>query len=259
MRGNMIGKRKMSGAPVAMHIKGELTDSAVLQEVMKRPGSSISEIAERLGWTNGRVDGSVNRLVLKKKVTVKHCVKRGILVKKVYPSEYFKAPEVIEIPKEMVSYSSWENSAVVYALSRSTIGVSHKEIAEWNKKALFKEAVPIEADDEKIILKLPEKFTDFYQLSNSDISLSAVGNCVLISVESILPVKLPPIYPEEAKFEVVHYVMELRVEGVASNNPLVDYLNPKIRSSSQAIYGEPQLKSEVLGPLPRIFLRYPSR
>jgi hypothetical protein len=259
MRENM-NEKKIFGAPVAMHVKGELTDSIVFQEVLKRPGLTISEIAERLGWTNGRVDGSVNRLILKKKVRVKHFIRRGMLVKKVYPLDYpGRTPEVIEIPKEMINYNVWENSAFVYALSRSTIGISHKEIDEWNKKALFKEYASIEESDENIVIKLPEKFTEFYQLSNSDTSLSTIGNCVLITVESILPVKLPPIYPEKAKYEVVHYVMELKIEGISSNNPLIDYLNRKMRSSSQVIYGEPQIKNEMLEPLQRIFLRYTSR
>ncbi|MGB9615404.1 MAG: MarR family transcriptional regulator [Fervidobacterium sp.] len=243
-----------------MHIKGELTDSLVFQEVLKSPGLTISEIAERLGWTNGRVDGSVNRLILKKKVRVKHFIRRGMLVKKVYPLDYpDRTPEIIEIPKEMINYNVWGNSAFVYALSRSTIGISHKEIDEWNKKALFKESASLEKSYENIVIKLPEKFTEFYQLNNSDVSLSTIGNYVLITVESILPVKLPPIYPEEAKYEVVHYVMELKIEGISSNNPLIDYLNRKMQSSSQVIYGEPQIKNEMLEPLQRTFLRYTSR
>lgn len=257
-----MNEKKISGAPIAMHIKGELTDSIVLQEVKKRPGLTISEIANRLGWTNGRVDGSVNRLILKKKVRVKHFIRRGMLVKKVYPLDYpSRTPEVIEIPKEMINYSVWKNSAFAYALSRSIIGISHKEIDEWNKKALFKESVSLEESGENIVVKLPEKFTEFYQLSNSDISLSTIGNCVLITVESILPVKLPPIYPEEAKYEAGRFVMELKMEGIkaTSNNPLIDYLNPKMRASSQVIYGEPQIKNEMLEPLQRIFLRYTSR
>lgn len=260
MRENMNEKKKISGAPVAMHIKGELTDSLVFQEVLKSPGLTISEIAERLGWTNGRVDGSVNRLILKKKVRVKHFIRRGMLVKKVYPLDYpDRTPEIIEIPKEMINYNVWGNSAFVYALSRSTIGISHKEIDEWNKKALFKESASLEKSYENIVIKLPEKFTEFYQLNNSDVSLSTIGNYVLITVESILPVKLPPIYPEEAKYEVVHYVMELKIEGISSNNPLIDYLNRKMQSSSQVIYGEPQIKNEMLEPLQRTFLRYTSR
>lgn len=198
MRDNMNGKRGVSGAPVAMHMRGELTDSIVLEEIVKKPGLTVSEIADRLALTNGKVDGSVNRLVLKNKASVKHCLRRGMLVKMVFPSEYSaKPPEVIEIPKEMVDYRVWQDSAIVYALSRSTIGISHKEIAKWDEEALFKEGVSIEASGENIVLQLPDKFTRFYQMENSEISLSTIGNYVLVSIESIVPVKLQPIYPYE--------------------------------------------------------------
>ncbi|MBS7632543.1 winged helix-turn-helix domain-containing protein [Candidatus Bathyarchaeota archaeon] len=243
----MSRKRRISGAPVAMHVRGELTDSIVLEEIMKKPGLTVSEIADRLGWTNGKVDGSVNRLVLRGKASVKHCLRRGMLVKMVFPLEYLvKSPEIVEIPKEMVDYEVWQDSAIVYALSRSTIGISYKEIAEWDKKAFFKECVSIEISDENIVLKLPEKFARFYQLDNSDISLSTIGNCVLVSVESILPVKLPPIYPEETKHEVTYYRMKLEIEGVSSYNPLFDYLGKakEIRSSSQTLYAALRKKLE---------------
>ncbi len=38
-----------------MHKKGRLTDSAVLKEIMRKPGTAIAEIAENLKWTNGKV------------------------------------------------------------------------------------------------------------------------------------------------------------------------------------------------------------
>jgi len=242
----MSGKRRTFGAPIAMHMRGELTDSIVLEEIIKKPGLTVSEIAGRLGWTNGKVDGSVNRLVLKEKASVKHCLKRGMLVKMVYPAEYSaKAPEFVEIPTEMVDYEVWQDSAIVYALSRSTIGISYKEIAEWEEKAFFKEYVSIEVSDENIALKLPDKFARFYQLENSDMSLSTIGNCVLVSVESILPVKLPPIYPEEIKYPVTYYRMKLEIEGVSSYNPLFNYLGKaKIRTSSESLYAALRRKLE---------------
>jgi predicted transcriptional regulator len=54
---------RLSGAPVVMHKKGRSTDAVVLEEIIKKPGIAIAEIAENLEWTNGKIDGSVNRLV----------------------------------------------------------------------------------------------------------------------------------------------------------------------------------------------------
>ena len=59
----MDKRRPVVGAPIVMRKKGELTDSLVLEEVRKRLGSTIREIAIQLNMTTGRVDGSVNRLL----------------------------------------------------------------------------------------------------------------------------------------------------------------------------------------------------
>lgn len=192
---------RLFGAPIAMRKKGEVTDSIVLEEIMKKPGVTVSEIAEALGWSNGKVDGSVNRLLLRGKVSVKHYLQRGMLVKRVYPEEYSVKPRnTLEVPEKMVDRSLWKDIAVVYALSRSTIGVAPKEVEEWEKKAFFKDRAAIQKDKENIIITLPEKFCDFYQLENSETSLSTVGNFVLATVESVIPVTLPPTYPEERRY-----------------------------------------------------------
>jgi hypothetical protein len=212
---------RLFGAPIAMRKKGEITDSTVLEEVMKKPGATISEIAEALGWSNGKVDGSVNRLLAKRKVSVKHFLQRGMLVKRVYPSEYpVKPHNVLEIPKKIVVPNQWKDIARVYALSRSVIGVAPEEVGEWERKAIFKDDVNLQRDEENIIVVLPERFSDFYQLENSEINLSIVGNLVLATVESVLPVKLPPTYPEERKYPIARYKIILeseKIEAVSSN------------------------------------------
>lgn len=207
-----------------MHRKGEITDAIVLEEILKKPGITISEIAHSLRWTNGKVDGSVNRLVSEEKISVKHCLKRGMLVKMTYPAELPKIQRnLVEIPKEMIDYHLWKEKAFVYSLSRSTIGITRREVEEWDDKGLFKEPVSIRNNAESAIIELPEKISSFYQLDNSDVSLSTIGDLVLITVESILPVKLPAEYPEESKYVITRYQMTIereRIEGVTSYNPL---------------------------------------
>jgi len=221
----MNKKRRISGAPIVMRKRGEITDSIVLQEIMKKPGSTISELASKLGWTNGKVDGSVNRLVAKGKVLVKHCLKRGTLLKKVYPADHVaKSHDIIEIPKEMINYEEWKDNATVYAISRSTIGISPTEIEEWSNKSFFREKICIEKDGLNVIIKLPETFSRFYQLENSDISLSSIGNLVLVTVESFLPVELPPEYPEESRYAITRYKIIIeseKIEGVSSHHRLL--------------------------------------
>lgn len=212
---------RLFGAPIAMHKKGETTDSIVLKEITRRPGATISEIAETLGWSNGKVDGSVNRLLARGKVSVKHFLRRGMLVKRVYPSEYpVKPKNVLEIPKKIVDQSLWKDFANIYALSRSIIGIAPKEIEEWERKSILKDRVNLQKNGENIIVTLPERFSDFYQLENSEINLSMVGDFVLATIESVLPVKLPSTYPEERTYPITHYKILLeseKIEAISSN------------------------------------------
>jgi hypothetical protein len=236
------------GAPITMHRQGKLTDAIILEEILKKPGITISEIAHNLGWTNGKVDGSVNRLVSEGKISVKHCLKRGMLVKMTYPAELPRIPRnVIEITKEMIDYDSWKEKAIVYSLSRSTVGIARREVKEWNDRALFKESISLKKNGESIIIKLPEKLSDFYQLDNSDISLSTIEDLILVTIESILPVKLPAEYPEESKYAVTRYRMIIeseRIEGVTSYNPLSAILS---RTENRGI----PLISEPVSTMPR--------
>lgn len=189
---------RLSGAPLVMHKKGQSTDAAVLEQIIKKPGITISEIAQNLACTNGKVDGSVNRLTAEGKAAIKHNLKKGMLIKAVYPTDFVKRPaNQIEIPREMANLDLWREKAFVYALSRSTIGIAYQETEEWNGKAFSRETVPIRKSSESIVLKIPERLADFYQLSNSEISLSAIGGLIFVTVESILPVKVSANYSEE--------------------------------------------------------------
>ena len=78
---------RLSGAPIVMHKKGQSTDAAVLEQIINEPGITISEIAQNLACTNGKVDGSVNRLTAEGKASIKHNLKRGMLIKTVYPKD----------------------------------------------------------------------------------------------------------------------------------------------------------------------------
>jgi hypothetical protein len=233
--------RPLSGAPVTMRKQGQITDSVFLDEVIKKPGMTASEIAKTLNWSNGKIDGSINRLVSQKKISVKHYLQRGVLVKKIYPFNYEITKNVVELKSSNINKTAWKDSGVIYALSRSTIGLAPKEIDEWNEKALFKEKVNFQKSKEKIDITIPKNLERFYQLENSDVSISTFANSALVTVESILPVNLPASYPEQrpiAQFELV--VNRERIEGVSSNSSFV-YLREGIKKQltvfSGPIYG----------------------
>lgn len=229
----MIKRSRVAGAPLVMRKRGEETDALVLREVELRPGSTVHDIAERLAWTNGRVDGSVNRLVSKGKVEVRHVLRKGILVKEVYPKGYVSKPrDMVEIPRNLIDEDLWNDTVEVYALSRATIGISPRKVEEWDKRSFRMEHVSIRKSDEALEIKLPSSIADFYQLDNSEISLSTTGNLALVTVEStLLPVALPPIYPAETMYRFTRIMMVELFEEIASYSPLssidVDFVEGK--------------------------------
>jgi hypothetical protein len=69
------------------------------------------------------------------------------------------------------------------------------------------------------VLRLPGKFSDFYQLSNSEVGLSAFGDLVLVTIESMLPVKLPVEYLEETRYAFARYGMGFQRETIEGVTP----------------------------------------
>ena len=230
---SMSKRRRVVGAPLVMRNRGKKTDAIVLREVELMPGSMVHVIADRLDWTNGRVDGSVNRLLSRGKVEVRHALQKGILVKKVYPKGYVSKPhDMVEIPRSMIDEGLWNDTVEVYALSRATIGISPSKVEEWDKKSFRTEHVSIRRSDKALEIRLPTSIADFYQLDNSEISLSTTGNLALVTVEStLLPVALPPTYPAEAMYRFARILMVGLFEVRASYSPLstidVDFVEGK--------------------------------
>lgn len=222
----------VSGAPIAMHELGKATDSLVTKEIIDKPGSTISEIAETLGCSNGKVDGSINRLSHRKEIVVKHFLQRGTLIKKAYPKNYIEKPkDIVEIPKNMLTGNEWKKNAFVYALSRSTIGLSPTKNDEWDKKSLLNDNINIKKRAGTFVITLPEKLSSFYELENSETSLSTIDDLALVTVESVLPVALPSSYPEKNK-PLLTYTIEVDREllGCASQNEII-YLHEKTKKT----------------------------
>lgn len=236
-----LDKRLPKGAPVTMRRRGKRTDALVVQLILEKPGSTIHEIAGGLGWTNGRVDGSINRLLKKGNVRVQHCIRRGMLVKKLYPSEEeIRTPNTIEIPKEMIAEDVWKDRVRVYSLSRSSIAISATENEEWEKRAFWKEDISVEEHEKKLIVRLPDHLSDFYRLENSETSLSTRDEFALVTVEStIVPVELPPTFPAIPVYKRTRYVLVVdKLEIVASGftEPILGFYGKYIEDEKRAVH-----------------------
>jgi len=166
---------------------GEESDKVMFNTVKKYPGLSQYELSKKLGWNNGRVDGSVRRLINEGKVVIRVWERNGRHVNLVYPKKS-KPSNIIEVPTELLQVGNpiWVESAHIYALDSSTIGIAGKEIDEWKEIACFTEEIPLKRDTKKVTLKVPEKFKKFYNMEQRHKVVSVNGNTILITISGNL-------------------------------------------------------------------------
>jgi predicted transcriptional regulator len=249
--GIKMGKNLAKGAPAIMRQKGIDTDYLVMQRILEKPGSTVHEVARDLGWTNGRVDGSANRLLKERRIRVRHYIRRGMLVKKMYPAgKETREPNVVEISKEMIAENLWNETVHVYALSRSSIGLSATKNEEWEKRAFWKGDTKIGESQKKLIVRLPDDLADFYRLENSETSLSANDDFALLTVEStIIPVELPGTFPVQPVYRRTRYLFMVdTIEGVSTEAIEPDLYGeyPEGEQRTTHISGVPQGVMNVL-------------
>ena len=112
-----------------------------------------------------------------------------------------KTLDLIEVPANMLNsnYGVWRDLAYVYALDSTTIGVAGTEMPEWKDYACFTSTTPIEKQNETIILRIPPKFTAFYNVERKHKVVTLNSNTLLITITGNLieEKKYPPdCYPD---------------------------------------------------------------
>ncbi len=162
---------------------GKESDEKLLGVIKQYQGLSLYELARKLSWNSGKVDGSIRRLLKEKKVIIRVLERNGRNVNLVYSSDY-KPSSSIEVPTELlqVGNPSWLSTAYVYALDSTTIGISGKETAEWKEIACYHEKIPIQRTNEKVTLQIPEKIKNFYSMEKKHKIVSINGNNLLVTM-----------------------------------------------------------------------------
>jgi len=163
--------------------RGFESDRVLLGIIREYPGLSQYELAKKLKWPIGRIDGSIRRLLIKKEIFIKVLERTGRIVHLVYPEDD-KPSNIIEVPVEQLNVSNpaWLDSAFIYALDSATIGISGHELPEWKEISCLLEKIPIERDAEKLVLKIPDNFKRFYDLERKHKVVSINGNNILITI-----------------------------------------------------------------------------
>lgn len=167
--------------------QGRDSDVIMLNIIKEYAGLSQYELGKELGWNSGRVDGSVRRLVNAGKVVIRVWERNGRYVNLVYPKKN-KPSNIIEVPTELlkVGNPTWHESAHIYALDNSTIGIAGEEIEEWNETACFTDIIPLKRSSKKVALRIPEKFKNFYNINQRHKVVSISGNAILVTISGHL-------------------------------------------------------------------------
>ncbi|MCL4429113.1 MAG: hypothetical protein M1167_00010, partial [Chloroflexi bacterium] len=163
--------------------RGLQSDKLLLETINNYPGLSQYELTKRLDWPSGKVDGAIRRLVNNNQILIKSTQRNGRLVNLIYAKDH-KPPNVIEVPISLlqIGNQTWADSAYVYALDSTTIGIAGTEMPEWKEIACFTETTPIKKDKENIVLQIPEKFNRFYNLERKHKVVTVNGNAILITI-----------------------------------------------------------------------------
>jgi len=165
--------------------RGKESDEILLNIIQKYSGLSQYELAKKLKWNAGRIDSSIRRLLKTRAIFIRVMERNGRRVNLVYPKEQ-KLSNLIEVPIELLQMGNpiWDQSAFVYALDNSTIGISGHELSEWKEVSCFHEKISLRKTraGDKVILAIPERFERFYNLQRKHRVVSINGNNLLITV-----------------------------------------------------------------------------
>jgi len=165
--------------------QAEKTDVALLDFLKKKPGAlSLYQIAGEIGWSIGRVQKSVERLLRKGLVTYRRAFLGGRSLKLLVPSKSESAVVsrasvsmkslVVElvIPVDLIDPMLWGEKACLYALDRLTLGVSAVSEGAWRKRCVWEVEVPLKREGNAVIAAVPAKIAGFYLLHVSDYVVS---------------------------------------------------------------------------------------
>jgi len=163
--------------------RGRESDDILLGKIKEYPGLSQYELAKKLKWPSGRIDGSIRRLLNGKKIVIKILERNGRHVNLIYTKDD-KPSDSVEVPAKLlrVENPTWLDSAYIYALDSSTIGISGQEMPEWEEISCFQEEIPIRQVSEKVLIQIPEKIKKFYDWEKKHRVLSVNGNNILVTI-----------------------------------------------------------------------------
>ena len=179
--------------------QAEKTDMALLDFLKEKPGAlSLYQISSEIGWSIGRVQKSIDRLLKKGLVTYKRAFLGGRSLKLIIPTKmetglkpsfvWGRSADVeVAIPTDIVDGEFWGEKAFLYALDRVSFGISSRQERKWHENSLFEAKVSVRKEKDAVVVEIPEKVSRFYLLpmTSYEISVSPKRNKVIVSVGSL--------------------------------------------------------------------------
>ncbi len=164
---------------MAKQSRSALTDEELRDTVNAHPGLSMYELSRKLGWSIGRVDGSVKRLIRGNEAHLRLVERDGRRVNLVFPDSSNVGDE-ITVSMEELGSQKWGSNAIVYALDSETIGVSGVFNEKWERKASFRNRAPVTREGDNLKIVLPDEVKSFYKLDSKHIEVKIESSNVVI-------------------------------------------------------------------------------
>ena len=158
-----------------------------MSTIRKAPGLSLYELGQVMKWSNGKVDGSLRRLLNERKVVISAIERNGRPVHLVYPKHRLDY-NIVEIPKSLLKTGNptWKDAAFFYALDNLSFGITGKRFPDWEQVSSFSEKVKLLNEKDRLVVTIPEKFTNFYHLSEKRVTKSIADNNVLLTINGTI-------------------------------------------------------------------------
>jgi hypothetical protein len=162
-------------------------DHMLLTTIKKAPGLSLYELGQVMKWSNGKVDGSLRRLLSERKIVISAIERNGRPVHLVYP-KYRLHYNTVEIPKSLLKSGNptWKDVAFFYALDNLSFGITGKRFLDWERVSSFREKVKLLNKKDRLVVTIPEKFANFYRLSEKRLTKSIADNNVLLTINGTI-------------------------------------------------------------------------
>ncbi len=159
-------------------------EKRLLSLVEDSPGLSAYDVSLKLGKPPPTVHSAIKRLTRKGELVTKSILRKRGRVILLYPDTHsFPDNTLVQIPREVahVENPSWLN-AFIYALNNESIGISGEPVPEWEANCLWKEQAKVDREQTELLVRLPEKIANFYQIQKKEMMQVFLNNKTLLTI-----------------------------------------------------------------------------